>query len=71
MSQVEPSNGTIVSSESCNTVEAQDKDLKIPFMNMREGLKREMNKPLKEIHEKHKQLDEGNEENHSRPVEVE
>lgn len=49
MSQVEPSNGTKVGSESCKTVEAQDKDLKIPFMNMGEGLKREMNKPLKEI----------------------
>lgn len=48
---MESSNSTIVGSESCNTAEAQYKDLKIAFMNMIEGQKREMNKPLKEIYE--------------------
>lgn len=42
------------SHEYCNTVEAQENDLKVSFMIMIEVLKNEMKNPLKEIRGKKK-----------------
>lgn len=51
MSPLEPSNSTTTGPGKCNIVEAQDKSLKIAFMDMIEVLKEEMKKTLKEIYE--------------------
>lgn len=48
MFPLEPRNPT-------HLAKAQEKDVKIDFMDMIEVLKEEMNKSLKEIQEKHKQ----------------
>lgn len=50
MSPLEPRNTTTVGPEYCNRDEAQEKDLKIAFMNMIKVLKEEINKFPKEIH---------------------
>lgn len=46
MSLLEPSSSALVGPVFCNTVEAQDKNLKTTFMDMIEVLKEEMNTPL-------------------------
>lgn len=51
MSLLEFSNSTRAGPEKYNIPEAQDRDIKIAFMNMR-GTKEEINKPLKEIYER-------------------
>ena len=51
MSQLEFSNPIRLGSEYSNIAEAQDKDLKIEFMNVKEVLKEEINTSLKEIYE--------------------
>lgn len=43
----EPSNPITVDSQNCNTNKAQNKDLKIVFINMIKFLKKEINKFLK------------------------
>ena len=59
VSPLVPSNPATESLEYSNMAKAQEKDLKIPFMNMIQVLREEISKSLKEIY-KNKETVEGN-----------
>lgn len=51
MSPLEPGNPITSGFEKCNTAEAQNKDLKVPFVSMIKVLKGEISKPRKKFYE--------------------
>lgn len=51
MSPPEPNYSTTASSKYYNTIETQEKDLKVNFMKMIKDLREEMNKSFKKIQE--------------------